>query len=420
MRSRILILGAYGTFGARICRALSSESTIQLAIAGRDRERATAFAASLGATCEPIVIDHQAPDFAATLSSLRPNLVIHTAGPFQAQDYRVASAAIDAGAHYIDLADARAFVAGIGALDERARARGVLVTSGASTLPAVSSAVVERLAAAFSALHRIEISIASAQAIARGLATMESVLSYCGKPFLELIDGEWRTVRGWLGLRRVRYPDIGGMNSALRARWAARCDVPDLSLLPERYPALRAVRFDAALELAAAQFGMACLAGLARIGVLRKPERLAALVLRLARGLDRFGTDVGGMHVAVEGIAATGQPLRRAWYLVARQGHGPQIPCIAAIVMARKLARGGLIAAGARAGESLAGGARAGANLVPGARPAQPLAPGARAGEPLAPGARPCVGMMTLEEFEAEAAGFDIRWEVREEATTLG
>jgi hypothetical protein len=30
------------------------------------------------------------------------------------------------------------------------------------------------------------------------------------------------------------------------------------------------------------------------------------------------------------------------------------------------------------------------------------------------------VGMMTLEEFEAEAAGFDIRWEVREEATTLG
>src|SRR5215470_2144976 len=153
-------------------------------------------------------------------------------------------------------------------------------------------------------------------------------------------------------------------------RWAARCDVPDLSLLPERYPALRAVRFDAALELAAAQFGMACLAGLARIGVLRQPERLAALALRMARGLDRFGTDVGGMHVAVEGIAATGQPLRRASYLVARQGHGPQIPCIPAIVLARKLARG----------------------------------------EPIAPGARACIGMMTLEEFEAEAAGFDMSW----------
>src|SRR5262249_42536262 len=156
----------YGTFGARICRALSSkssnqpESTIQLAVAGRDRERATAFAASLGATCEPIVIDYQAPDFAATLSSLRPSLVIHTSVPLQAQYSRAAPAAIDAGAHYIDLADARAFVAGIGALDERARARGVLVTSGASTLPAVSSAVVERLAEAFRELHRIEISIA--------------------------------------------------------------------------------------------------------------------------------------------------------------------------------------------------------------------------------------------------------------------
>jgi hypothetical protein len=96
------------------------------------------------------------------------------------------------------------------------------------------------------------------------------------------------------------------------------------------------------------------------------------------------------MHVAAEGIATTGQPLRRAWYLIARQGHGPQIPCIPAIVIARKLARG------------------------------EPIAAGARAGGGLAPGARPCVGMMTLEEFEAEAAGFDIRWEIREEATTLG
>jgi saccharopine dehydrogenase-like NADP-dependent oxidoreductase len=365
---RILILGAYGTFGTRICRSLVSESTIQLAIAGRDRERATAFAASLGATCEPVVIDYQAPDFAATLSSLRSNLVIHTAGAFQAQDYRVASAAIDAGAHYIDLADARAFVAGIGALDERARARGVVVTSGASTLPAVSSAAVERLVAAFSELHRIEINIAPAQVIARGLATMESVLSYCGKPFLELIDGEWRTVRGWLGLRRVRYPALG-------TRWAARCDVPDLPLLPKRYPTVRSARFDAALELTAAQFGMAGLAGLTRIGVLSKPERFAALVLRLARLLDRFGSDVGGMQVVVEGVTTTGQRLRRAWYLVAKQGDGPQIPCIPAIVIARKLARG----------------------------------------ERIELGARPCMGMMTLEEFDAATDGFDIRWEIKEE-----
>ena len=50
------------------------------------------------------------------MAALRPGLVIHTVGPFQQQDFAVAQAAIAAGAHYCDLADARRFVCGIGAL----------------------------------------------------------------------------------------------------------------------------------------------------------------------------------------------------------------------------------------------------------------------------------------------------------------
>jgi short subunit dehydrogenase-like uncharacterized protein len=42
---------------------------------------------------------------------LGAELVIHTAGPFQGQDYGVVAAAVAAaGAHYIDLADGRRFV----------------------------------------------------------------------------------------------------------------------------------------------------------------------------------------------------------------------------------------------------------------------------------------------------------------------
>ena len=59
--------------------------------------------------------------------SLRPGLVIHTVGPFQHQSYAVAEAAIAAGAHYCDLADARAFVRNIGALDFAAREQGVAI-----------------------------------------------------------------------------------------------------------------------------------------------------------------------------------------------------------------------------------------------------------------------------------------------------
>jgi hypothetical protein len=300
------------------------------------------------------------------LHQLQPRLVVHTSGPFQEQPYHVARAAIAVGAHYLDLADARAFVAGITCLDAAARERGVVVAAGASTLPAVSSAVLAYLQPDFARLDSVAISIAPGQRTPRGVATMESILSYCGRAFQEWRGGGWHRVHGWQGLRRLRRPDLG-------ARWAARCDVPDLELLPAWYPTLAAVRFEAALELSAAQFGLWTLAWLVRARLLRRPEACAATALRLARLLDRFGSDVGGMHVGVTGRGHDGEPLRRDWDLRAGSGHGPEIPCIPAIVIARKLARG----------------------------------------EPLAPGARPCRGLMTLAEFDAAVRHLHICWHVR-------
>lgn len=369
MAYRIVILGGYGNFGARVARALASEPDIHLVVAGRDSGSGASFIGSLGRTgaeCDAAALDHVAVDFPAKLRALRPNLVVHTSGPFQGQDYHVARAAIGARAHYLDLADGRAFVAGITSLDVAAQERGVIVATGASTLPALSSAVVDFLRPAFSYVESIEICIAPGQKTPRGLATMEAILSYCGRPFLELNECRWRRVHGWQGLRRWRHPDLG-------VRWAARCDVPDLELLPAWYPTLRSVRFDASLELAVSHLGLWKLAWLVRAGLVRRPDAWAGTVLRYARMLDRWGTDVGGMTVRVVGVGADGASLRREWYLTAGSGHGPEIPCIPAIVIARKLARG----------------------------------------EPIPPGARPCRGMMTLEEFDAAVHHLDISWHVQ-------
>jgi hypothetical protein len=361
---RVLLLGGHGNFGGRIARALAQDPQIDLLVAGR--QRAASAADGLPARCESIVLDHRAPEFAATLHELQPHLVVHTSGPFQGQPYHVARAAIAAGAHYLDLADARAFVAGITCLDQAARERGVVVAAGASTLPALSSAVVAHLQPEFARLETVAISIAPGQRTPRGVATMESILSYCGRAFEEWRGGTWHPVHGWQGLRRLCRPDLG-------ARWAARCDVPDLELLPAWYPTLSSVRFEAALELAAAHFGLWTLAWLVRARLVRRPEACAATALRLARHMDRFGSDVGGMHVGVTGRGRDGETLRRDWDLRAGSGHGPEIPCIPAIVIARKLARG----------------------------------------EPMAPGARPCRGLMTLAEFDAAVRHLHICWHVR-------
>src|SRR5205085_7961327 len=117
---RVVVLGGRGEFGARVMRLLGDGFTV-LAPARAE-------------------LDVTAADFAARLAALEPGVVVHCAGPFQSRDNAVASAALACNAHYVDLADARDFVVGIGALDREARARDRLVVSGASSVPGLSSA----------------------------------------------------------------------------------------------------------------------------------------------------------------------------------------------------------------------------------------------------------------------------------------
>jgi hypothetical protein len=331
---RTLILGGYGNFGARIGRALAGDGAVELVVAGRDPVRARAFAAGLPGPAEAVALDAGAVDLAARLRELGIGLVVHTAGPFQGQDYRVAGAAAAASAHYIDLADGRRFVCDFGAaLDAPFRAAGRCAVSGASTLPALSSAVVDHLAAGWSRIEAIESCIAPAQTAPRGTATLAAVLSYCGEPIRVWQGGQWQMQRGWADPVPVRF-------ARLAPRLGALCDVPDLEIFPARHAGVRDVTFSAALEVPLAQRAFAVLAAWRSRGWLPRPDRFAAALQRLSRVFDGFGSSLGGMAVRVRGIDAEGRPAARAWLLAADHDHGPEIPCMAAILLAQRLARG--------------------------------------------------------------------------------
>ena len=94
--------------------------------------------------------------------------MIHAAGPFQGSDYRVAEACLRSGAHYLDLADARDFVAGIGQLDEEARRRGLLVASGVSSTPAITSTLIRELSPEFSRIDEIHTALSPGNQNPRG------------------------------------------------------------------------------------------------------------------------------------------------------------------------------------------------------------------------------------------------------------
>jgi saccharopine dehydrogenase-like NADP-dependent oxidoreductase len=354
---RIIVLGGAGNFGARIIRALRGDPTIDLLIAGR---RSILVPGAEDVQCA--VVDIGASDFAQQLRALSPELVIHCVGPFQGQDYGVASAALAAGAHYLDLADGRQFIVEFAArvTDQAVRA-GRVAISGASTLPALSSAVVEELRVGLSSIESIEVIIAPGQLAPRGKATLEAVFSYLGRPFQVWRKGQWRRAWGWMDLRETRL-DVG-------RRLAAACDVPDLELFPARYAGVQTVIFHAALEFGVQHLTLWGLAALRRIGLPFPVARWAVSLNRLARMFDAGAGEKAGMRVSVVGNrSGGGGRVRRTWQLTAPAMDGPEIPCMAANLLARRLARG----------------------------------------EVFKSGAFPCVGFLTLSEFAPEFA----RWKI--------
>ena len=336
-----LVLGGYGNFGARICRALAHDPSIDLVIGGRSLAQAKALAASLGGGASGVALDHGAPRFVQALEHLGVQLLIHTAGPFQQQGYAVAGAAVAAGAHYIDLADGRRFVCDFpAALNARFAAAGLTAVCGASTVPALSSAVIEALAGGWRAIDSIDICIAPAQTAPRGRATLAGVLSYCGEPIQVWDGGRWQTRHGWARPERVDFARI-------RPRLNALCDIPDLEIFPSRYGVTGRVTFRAALEVGLTQRVFALLAGLRSRHLLPPLASLAGVLNATAPWLDFLGTPVGGMVVRVTGADACGRAARRAWHITAGNDHGPEIPCMAAILLARRLARSEVLPAGA-------------------------------------------------------------------------
>ena len=371
-RNRIVIIGATGHFGGRIGRRILGELNTRLVVTSRNLGKAESLSTELvqlnaDAIVSAAALDQTSPSFATDLAALQPDIVIHTAGPYQGQGYDVARACLACGSHYIDLADGRDFVEGFDALHEEATRNNVLLVSGASTLPGLSSAVVDHVRGEFESIHSIETSIAPAHQTPRGVGTVAAVLSYCGAPFQVLENGKWITRYGWQDLKMQRYPEFG-------RRLSGACDVPDLGLFPKTVNSVQTVTFHAALEATWEQITLWKMAWATRLGIVRNWGRLVPTFQSVSDRLIKLGSTTGGMQICISGTGIGGREKAVSWNLVAHQNHGPEIPCVPALVLARKLAAGKI---------SLRG-------------------------------AYPCLGMITLPEFDEEVSDLDIRWRMDE------
>lgn len=359
----VLILGGYGNFGARIATSLAKKG-IPIIIAGRDQQKAQALKNKLkknaSNTSITAAIFDANKELDKQLTYLKPAIVINTIGPFQTADYSIAKTCIQHQVHYIDFADARDFVTGITCLDDLAKENNVLAISGASTVPGLSSAVLDYYRKDFAVIDSVIYGISPGQKAPRGLATTESILTYLGKP---LKPWGHQTIKrfGWQDIYKQEYPELG-------KRWMANCDVPDLDLFVDRYH-IKNIHFSAGMESGLLHLSMWLTSYLVRFGVPLNLPKHATLLLSISHAFDFLGTTSGGMHMVIKGQDKEGNPKEIKWFIIAKDNDGPQIPCIPAIVLSKKILSAQLQTSGAM----------------------------------------PCVGLVTLDEYMQELKGFAIK-----------
>lgn len=304
-------------------------------VAGRSADKAAAFCAGL-AGAEPVVADRDG-DIGLLLAEHRPDLLIDAAGPFQGSGYQVPLACARASVPYLDLADARAFVNGIASLDEVARETGVAIVVGASSVPALSGAVARRLAEELDTVRAVEISISASNRATGGKSVAAAILSYVGRPIRLWRGRRWTQGWGWQDLRRETFA-IGG-EPALEDRWLALADVPDHDLMPDMLPGRPTVTFRAGTDIALQTLGLWLLSWPVRWLRLASLARLAFMVPLLQR-LTRFlGSDRSAMSVTLKGLS-DGHGIERRWTLIADDGDGPEIPTLAAALLAEAILAG--------------------------------------------------------------------------------
>lgn len=356
--TRVLVVGAGGVFGSRLCEGLLRNG-FEVVVAGRDRARAEAVAARLGAAfpegrIEAAVLD-TATLTAGDLKATGAAIVADAAGPFQGAEPATARAAVAAGLSYVDLADGRDFVAAFPALDAAARAAGVVALTGCSSTPALSNAVLDQLTRGWREVVVLEAAISPGARAPRGLSVMRAILSWLGRPVRVFDAGGWTTRRGWSGLYRRDFGVAG-------RRWVSLCETPDLDLFAERFRPRERALFLAGLEPWPAHLQAWTLAVLVRTFRF-DPAPLAKGLVAMSGWASVTGPDRGAMRVEAYGVDGEGRAARAVWRLMAEPGEGPVTPSLPALAAIKAIAAGRV-----------------------------------------APGARACVGGLSLEDILAEMA----------------
>lgn len=321
----VVVLGGYGGAGRRLCRELLARTDARVAVAGRDARKAVELSAELDRAfpgrAEARTVDtSQADSLSPALEGARVVVAATTSAP---DAPRVASAALDAGADYVDLFFAPATPGRLAPHAERARELGrVLVTQGGFH-PGLPAVYARRGAAFLDRYDSARVAFVMHERVEDPRSIAE-IVDMVADFHADVWDGgAWRRAGSNDALRVDFGPDFGR-----RTCWPM--DLAEMRELPAklglRQAGVYVAGFNAFTDYVV--FPLAALSFALRRGLLRDFWARA-----LAFGINRFSrTPEGVVFVLLADGLAGGKPTRLEWRTTCDSAYGftvlPVVSCI--------------------------------------------------------------------------------------------
>jgi hypothetical protein len=285
--TRVIVLGGLGLFGRTAA----------------DQLRRFGIAPLITSRSERAELQVDANDPASIRKALRPgDIVIDAAGPFHTRSPALVEIAIEVGFDVIDLNDEPTYAERVLGLQWRIDDASIRVLTSASSVSAVSAAVVRR--SGIVAPVRVSSFLAPATRYTANIGTARSLIRSVGQPISVFRDGRLQELPGWSEPRKfVMPPPIGPVCGRLFAS-------ADAVHLPRVWPTLR----DVNMFVDTNTFGGNALLNLATVSTTIR--QMMSWQVRFGTWLARkFGSSAGG--IGYEVVDADGKIAR--WAITASQ-----------------------------------------------------------------------------------------------------
>lgn len=335
MSDRVHLLGGSGYFGGLLAEDLLQSTRARLCLLGRRDGRLRGVLDRLGPErrrCSMRAVDLR--DHRELFAGIEPgDVLVDCAGPFQERDLGVLETCVERGVHYVDIADARSFLARVYERRDLWDRSEACVLAGASTVPGLQVLLARRAGQRLAPLRHVRSWLSIGIDDPRGAATFASLVAELRRPFPMLRGGVLVATEPWSERMSVRFPESMG------TREGYLLSGTDSLVLPAYFDDLETVELRVGGEY---PWMHRLLAG--GRPLLRRfpgaPRTIVRWLLRLLGSMGRVGTGAGGLLVSARG---DGAPRASELRLAVHRGEGaPRIAVIAAAVAVSRILVGEL------------------------------------------------------------------------------